>query len=726
MAAGTALQRVRAERYTGLHGRSILAAEPTSTGPTSMAAPPRGLHEHAASALALTEHCLELLLSRTRKTGAPPPPALTGPAADYLHHHVSSKKRRRTGGDVGTASTQSGDVFRAATAGSASRFLDDSRSAHAPASLPPTSHFAALDMRTMHGPSPTHSSQMLQGGGASFAQHQLAYHPAAGGGHGQPNMPPHAQAFHHPHMHQAGYRAVPSAHLYHAGGAALPAGGVIDPLAGRSGANAAPHIALGAAHGAGMAALAPSLPNSEHHLAPGSSFGFPAGSVPPHRSVLSGGSKPDGAADGASDSGHSSDSSSLASVGPSVQHDSILRTLEARLSSNLLPAGGDRGHSTSPHGQPAKPPARPRSSSGQGGLLTGIAGDTARHNVVLRPKPAGSGNTPTGVPAVRVDASPALLPTPEPPQPVPAGMAQGNQEATREALMAEVADLFAHLPSQLRSLPLSHCAAQGWRRAAKLPRKQLDIAALKGKPEAPPRRPKHGNKTRQHCRLGATSSSASVLSSPTAHSGAAPRRAASEADATELSGALAEAFTRARYQQRSPSDPSEVQLSTTRPASGLQGGELLSPTLLLLQGMVAAAAGGAPHRIKVGANPSATTRDLRRSDAAQQWAAARAAAALANRGQQQARASSGSGGVPSGTSALQLLTGTSLFPGAEALTAEVGVKLQAIAAAQGTAAQSITGGSALLGTVGGSTKRAPASVSFGRQPDGSTLSGSRV
>ncbi len=742
IAARTALRRVNAERYTGLHGRSTVGAESTSPTLISMATLPRGLQDHAASALALTEHCLELLDSRTKRNGAPEPPALSNVAHDAISKQVGAKKRRRNGYEVGAASVVSGDAHLPA-GHSSSRFLADDTGSHVSSSFQhlPTPHFAALDMNTMPGRSPTNAQHRLAGGQRLPPPGQSAqgsYHGAAQHTHGHHfvHAPPNA-AFHTagaPHYH-----GVPPPH--HA---------IIDPLAGLR-ANVAPPVPLTSTpHQSGGMLYASSGFMSHSLHAPPQSHGLVGGAThTPRHSVVSGASKPsatDGDDGQHSDSGHSSDSSSLASISPAAQQDGILAALAKDNSSNLLPAGEDRGHSTSPRDRhPVKPPSKPRSGSfSQGGLLLGIAGDTAPHNVMLRPKATSSTSsmpTPTATASnARVDASPALLPTPEPPQPVPAGMTRGNQEATREALLAEVSDLFAHLPADMRSLPLSHLASQGWRHRARfLNCEPADAAELRGaaialktrKPRAPA----------EHARA-TDANSESVHSSPALHSSKhlPPRRAASEADAGELSNALSEAFCRARGHRGAASGMSKLNLNDSKHVvkSDSQVSELLSPTLLLLHGMVSAkhGASGAQQRMKVGANPSATTRDLRRSDAALQWAAARAAAAMATGGHAQSsrgaqgrlNAPSASTGMPSGQSALELLTGSNLFPGAEALSSEVEVKLRAIAAAQGAPAQSVTGGSALLGPSGdkGSLKRAPASVTFDKLPNGSTLSGSRV
>jgi len=705
---------------------------------TSIATPPRGLHEHAGSALALTEHCLDLLLSRSKRLSAPAPPALHSQAQDFLGRHVGGKKRRRLGVDTGAAPSVSGDLFMATGVRSASRFIADDSSSHLSNTMPaagmprPTSHFATLDMHTLHGPSPTHGAHQLRssGGGGHYA-HPPGFHHA----------PPHAHNY--PTGVNGGHYHAGGGQVYHNGAPARHPVGIVDPLAS-FGANVAPPVSLPNSqppHAAGFGPTPAGSHGSRMHMHAPPSFGYQAASVPTQRhSVVSSSSKVGHEA--ASDSGHSSDSSSLASVRTGVQQDGILQSLAHAPPSNLLPSGDDRGHSTSPHGHYPKPPSRPQSTSfGQDGLLAGVAGDTAPHNVVLRPKASGTaGGAPTptlaGMPVSRVDASPALLPTPEPPQPVPAGMPRGNQESTREALMAEVADLFAHLPPSMRSLPLSHMAAQGWRRR---PRHAVagDAAAMKSAGVAlSSRTPKSRGELDAAAADNASAKSVPAQAYLTADS--APRRAASEADAAELSSALSEAFCRARGQHSAPAGLSKLELGGGG-SSSAQARKMLSPTLLLLHSMAASQQGVAEahRRSKVGANPSATTRDLRRSDAAQQWAAARAAAAMANGGAgrsgaglhgQQGQQGHAAPGAGAGQSALQLLSGANLFPGAEALTAEVGVKLQAIAAAQGTAAQSIAGGSALLGNGGdrGSAKRAPASVTFGRLADGSTFSGSRV
>jgi hypothetical protein len=447
----------------------------------------------------------------------------------------------------------------------------------------------------------------------------------------------------------------------------------------------------------------------------------------------------------ASDSGHSSSSSSLASLQP-PQHEGLFASLTHETGNTLLPSSVDRPHSTSPHDRRVhSPPSRDRSGSfTQGGFLTAIAGDTAPHNAMLRPKSSSvssmlpaSGAAAGSSGSARVDASPALLPTPDPPQPVPEGMTRGNKEATREALMAEVADLFSHLPSELKALPLGHLAAQGWRhRKRHPPREEAGVAGglLVTAPTMVSRtsKPHHG----AYGNWNSVSGDCSPMPRPL-HS-AAPRRAASEADGAELSCVLTEAFRRARGQANAGHGMGKLNVSIPR-CSDPQAAELLSPTLLLLHGMAAAQHGAdeAHRRVRVGANPSATTRDLRRSDAAQQWAAARAAAAMATgspgrRGGVQ-QSDAGQTAIPqqgqhTGQSALQLLSGAGLFPPPPAQVAVAKVQQQAVAAAQGTASHSVAGGSALLGDVGakGNVMRSPASVIFDKLPGDSSFSGSRV
>ena len=241
------------------------------------------------------------------------------------------------------------------------------------------------------------------------------------------------------------------------------------------------------------------------------------------------------------------------------------------------------------------------------------------------------------------DTSPHMLPTPAPPQPVPEGMTAGGDDAGVLALKAEVAGLVAGADASLGllGLPLSHqaveCAVHARGVAEEPPPRPLPGLAPRGPPKPKPDGTLHEANSDDAGALGG-----GYLLRSLQRGIRRVRRALSDVDAPRLHRTLLVAQAKGGAGVIQPT-------SQASPAP-------LHPVHLLATSLkTQAAAPDAARRGPVRPNPHATTRDLRRYDAAR-WARQRLphpsgingmpAAAAAAAGAMAALATTGPQGTP--------------------------------------------------------------------------------